>query len=921
MKKGTIFVLMLLAGLVLATAAQAQTGWSALNSNTTEHLTRVYFRNIETGWAVGTNGTIIHTTDSGTTWEAQTSGVDTLLYDIDFWDVNTGTAVGYGQTILYTTDGGATWDVKRTDYVGGMYEVKMFSPDSGIVMGKNSVDEPLWGSTSDGWNTINWHNFRIDPGGREGWFLGCEFLTPDTWVACTGTWPGNGSILRTTDHGETWTEVYNIDRPNINSISFANDSVGVAVTAQGGVIRTTDGGINWSFVYDAGRDNLSEVTFANEDACYIAGPMGSLLFSSDQGENWIEQPLPMDVQMMSVCFPDRYDGTIATAFGIMYNTTTGGWDNEPPSDFFAQTPGFHAVLPREDMNFAWTSSSDPEGQPIDYTLWVKVGDNTPVSVETTDTTATVSLDGMTLPETQINVRWWVFATDGTFVVRSAGFNEFYLTGANRPPNAFNRLTPEDGTVVPRGVVHFSWEDATDPDRDHVSFTMTYNVNGTEYTEEPRGNEVDVDFGTMGLPPEAQTVTWNVTASDGELTTDASNGTGSFTLETTIFPEVSVEEIQTNPDLLGTRITTHGIVTAPTNSLFTDHYFAVIQDSTGYGVTLYEFEPVPQDQGLASGDSVQVVGVVREQNGNTQIIDFTVEVLSSEHPLPAPHVMNTGDMDDSAGLEGQYVEVYGQMDRDPMPGENFGVNVDDGSGSTQVYFYDATGLDYSELSEGTWATFRGVVRVFFGNVEISPFRQADIVPATFPAPSNLSASLDSLDGTVTLTWDAVETLHPSRGELDAFLHYAINRNNEEIATVDTCGFVDQLTESGEYHYTVSAVYDEQVSTSDDVTVTWEQNSVWDGPFAAMPREFGIAAAYPNPFNPAVQVVLAVPRTERVTSTVYDILGRKVATLVDRPLAPGYQRITWQPENLTSGIYFLSMKADGSRVGMKKLIFVK
>jgi photosystem II stability/assembly factor-like uncharacterized protein len=59
-------------------------------------------------WAVGRNGTIIHSSNGGNSWEMQISGVDTTLYDIDFADSLRGLIAGDG-VVLYTRDGGNTW--------------------------------------------------------------------------------------------------------------------------------------------------------------------------------------------------------------------------------------------------------------------------------------------------------------------------------------------------------------------------------------------------------------------------------------------------------------------------------------------------------------------------------------------------------------------------------------------------------------------------------------------------------------------------------------------------------------------------------------------------------------------------------------------------------------------------------------------
>jgi photosystem II stability/assembly factor-like uncharacterized protein len=59
-----------------------------------------------TGTAVGADGTILRTTDGGSTWITQTSGTTNYLIGVSFTDAMTGTAVGADGTILRTTTGG-----------------------------------------------------------------------------------------------------------------------------------------------------------------------------------------------------------------------------------------------------------------------------------------------------------------------------------------------------------------------------------------------------------------------------------------------------------------------------------------------------------------------------------------------------------------------------------------------------------------------------------------------------------------------------------------------------------------------------------------------------------------------------------------------------------------------------------------------
>ena len=79
--------------------------WVNQQSGTGENLRGVYFIDQDTGWNVGFNGTILHTTDGGSTWNSQQSGTGEDLYGVYFIDQDTAWIVGDNGTILHTTDG------------------------------------------------------------------------------------------------------------------------------------------------------------------------------------------------------------------------------------------------------------------------------------------------------------------------------------------------------------------------------------------------------------------------------------------------------------------------------------------------------------------------------------------------------------------------------------------------------------------------------------------------------------------------------------------------------------------------------------------------------------------------------------------------------------------------------------------------
>jgi hypothetical protein len=93
----------------------------------------------------------------------------------------------------------------------------------------------------------------------------------------------------------------------------------------------------------------------------------------------------------------------------------------------------------------------------------------------------------------------------------------------------------------------------------------------------------------------------------------------------------------------------------------------------------------------------------------------------------------------------------------------------------------------------------------------------------------------------------------------------------------------------------------------------------------PAEFKLSQNYPNPFNPATKIEYAIPFDSKVVLSVYDMLGKEVATLVNNNFQKaGFYSVDFNGSNLISGIYFYKITAQGSKndfVMTKKMILIK
>ncbi len=85
-------------------------------------------------------------------------------------------------------------------------------------------------------------------------------------------------------------------------------------------------------------------------------------------------------------------------------------------------------------------------------------------------------------------------------------------------------------------------------------------------------------------------------------------------------------------------------------------------------------------------------------------------------------------------------------------------------------------------------------------------------------------------------------------------------------------------------------------------------------------FELYQNFPNPFNPSTKIEFFVDRTMDVTLEVFNVLGEKVATLVNGKVKPGKHEVVFEANNLASGIYMYRLKA-GDQVKTRKMMLMK
>ncbi len=99
-----------------------------------------------------------------------------------------------------------------------------------------------------------------------------------------------------------------------------------------------------------------------------------------------------------------------------------------------------------------------------------------------------------------------------------------------------------------------------------------------------------------------------------------------------------------------------------------------------------------------------------------------------------------------------------------------------------------------------------------------------------------------------------------------------------------------------------------------------NSINNSGYKNIPKGFVLSQNYPNPFNPSTKIKFALPIPDEVKIELFNTLGQRVETLLNKAMKAGYHKVEFNAQNLSSGIYFYRIEA-GEFQDVKKMILIR
>jgi len=841
----------------------SQNGWISQTSNTINTLNGTYFVNINTGFAVGENSTILKTTNAGVNWTALSSPVVAAFKDVHFANVNTGYICGLNGVIaIKTTNCGQSWSISSTDTTNTDWNAIFFvgTTDSGWVAGTGGkIKKTKTGGVIWGFQTSN-TTYRLN---------GIYFLNTQTGYVCGGNDTSQGIVNRTTNGGAQWLPVTKTRVSTFLKIQFLNQltgwTVGYNPNDSGCISGTTDGGASWSNRTLISPTRLNSEYWFTVDSGYVVGNNGTI-YKTNSG----------------------ITGFTRDTSGTNYNLTDIAYSGNA-----LYAIGEHGKIIKKNLIFL--------NARLNNIYNPNSGRISKENVTLSDSLCTGIIDSVfwyinnQLISTQ-HTMTYSFPQGSTFVILKIKNH----LGNNDSASAFVvRSVFKKYTSGPIGGSSL------------IGDSILYTVSGNAvYRTDINGNTI-YPFSTSGniLSPcsiGADTSIFLVSA-DNNLYGISKNATVLWPpvpLGATCNSTPSIDSARnrlyigiTNNNFIAINKSAGNIVWSyfadspvKTSAVISNDGKLIFVSSCG---TLYGFKlatiaipPVP-DWILNLNDSVFVSPAIDEFG---YVYVGTKGGKLNKISLPSagqPSVVWQYNLN-SAVTSSPVIDAGGHIYTGTANGNLYSVKYD----GTLFWNYSSLGAIKST------PVITNTPTIYFGN-DAGEFIGLDINKSRkfyYLDSSKISCPILYKSGSLYLGTES--------GRMLAFY------DSTEMRYETSNGLNANLPVWGTFQKNTRRTGNQSDGNPIGI-INISNNST---------NEFLLYQNYPNPFNPETKVSFQIKKMSNVKLTIYDAIGREVSVLLNQKLMPGYYGVVWNAEQMSSGIYYCRITA-GDFIENKKMVLIK
>ncbi len=750
--------------------------------------------------------------------------------------------------------------------------------------------------TPDGGITLE-VNYADQPDGRE--IKSSVIVNPLLWYVCGDL----GLIIKTTDGGASGTILNTGITDKLYGIDFVDADTGYAVGANGAIIKTTNGGATWTSLSSPITNSIYCIDVVSANNIYIgtasSGAVQYLSRSTDYGATWVNvTPASFNKTIWGICFVDANHGWFASQDGgKVYYTTDGGttWASTvtnglivPNSVYFESlTTGFVTnnnngdIYKTTDGGITWTGvSASPEAM---YAV-TKSGTSY----------YACGKYGALYKSTNAGDTWTALSTSLTSeTLRQIKFKSstFGLAGGGSTTTADNL-----GFLLKTTDAGLTWGD--------VGFNFTLQV----YSFAMPTN--DIWYAGTGNNKLFKTTDGGATFA--ELTNPIVSTTADF------------YDMEFSSALVGYAASSTGkiikTIDGGANWTLTNSPFGT---TIIYGLKVFDDQKV-----IAVGGSAKAYMTTDGGDTWTALTTnipgsfFAIGFLDNNigyiggYNSPSPVMSKTTD----GGLTWNAISFPASFDK---YGSIWGIACKD---INIVWFSDINGnILYTQDGGASWTPGKKVNNnglysmAIVGNDLWTCGSGGTILKGYSDPliPVELTSFIASVSGKdVSLNWTTATEVNNSGFQIERKLG---NSSWNKVGFVEGKGttteksnysFKDNVTFNGSVNYRLKQIdFDGSFKYSNVVEVN-----------LSTPEKFELSQNYPNPFNPNTTIKYSVAAKSQVELNIYNILGSKVASIVNEIKEAGSYQVEFDASKLSSGVYFYELNA-GNFSAKRKMILLK
>jgi photosystem II stability/assembly factor-like uncharacterized protein len=276
------------------------------------------FRTENLGYIIGNEGKFLVTTNGGSSLVDRSRPLSIPFFDLDFPSNNFGYICGPSGTILRTSNSGSNWtslNAQTTNSINGLF---FFANTSGYAVG----DAGFISRTLDSginWEQVSGSNTTVD-------LRDIAFFEQQVGIVI-----GKGGHLGWSSGGQTWEKINVPTTENLNALKIITPQTAMVVGDRGTLLKTVDQGKTWKKITIPFAQHLKAIDFLDESVGFVAGEKGLILQTKDGGENWERMNTGTFQDFTGMSFGDLSKGYAVGEKGTLFQ-------------YFCQAPGVPTVI-------------------------------------------------------------------------------------------------------------------------------------------------------------------------------------------------------------------------------------------------------------------------------------------------------------------------------------------------------------------------------------------------------------------------------------------------------------------------------------------------------------------------------------------------------------------------------------------------